>query len=78
MQFVHTLSSYIPSYANTSHDYYYYLCQEVEGDPGEEEVSEVFHDAKCGVDHPVCQPLCVIVFLFRVNGLAAVEKLKIG
>ena len=51
-----------------------YLSQEVEGDPGEDNVGEVLYNTKCSIDHPVGQPLCVIVFLFRVNGLAAGER----
>jgi len=71
---VDTLSSYTASYANLHHDYY--LGQEVEGDPGEKQISEVFHDAKGGIDHPVCQPLCVIILFFRVNGLAAAGRVN--
>ena len=47
-----------------------YLEEEVEGNPGEEDVSEVLHKPKGSVHHPVSQPLCVIVLLHRVNGLA--------
>ena len=72
---VDTLSSYTASYANLCHDYY--LSQEVEGDPGEKQISEVFHDAKGGIDHPVCQPLCVIILFFRVDGLAAAGRLNL-
>ena len=54
-----------------------YLSQEVEGDPGEDDVSEVLYNTKRSVDHPVGQPLCVVVFFYRVNGLAAGGK-RIG
>lgn len=72
---VDTLSSYTASYANLLHDYY--LGQEVEGDPREKQISEVFHDAKGSIDHPVCQPLCVIILFFRVNGLAAAGRVNL-
>ena len=46
------------------------LQQEVKGNPRKNDISEVFTDSKGSIHHPVCQPLCVIIFLLRVNGFA--------
>ena len=51
-----------------------HLGQEVEGDPAKKDVSEVFDDTKRCVDHPVGQPLCVIILVLRINSLAAKQR----
>ena len=54
-----------------------YLSQEIEGDPGKDDIGEILDNTERSIDHPVGQPLCVIILVFRVNGLAAGER-KIG
>lgn len=45
-----------------------YLSQEVEGEPGEENVSEELGDAEHAVNHPVGQPFGVVLFGRALNG----------
>lgn len=55
----------------TSRHIAHYLQQEVERDPGEQNVSEVLHNTKGSVHHPIRQPLSVIVLVHGVNSLAS-------
>lgn len=41
------------------------------GEPGEEDVRESFGDTEESVDHPVGQPLSVILFLLTLCGLGS-------
>lgn len=50
-----------------------HLCKEVKRDPSQEDVGEIFKDSKGSVDYPVSQPLCVVILLFGIYSLAAVE-----
>jgi len=51
----------------------YYLKEPVQGNPEEEDVSKEFHQMEHTVDHPVGQPLCVIIFLLALNCLDATQ-----
>lgn len=46
-----------------------HLASIVEGEPGEEDVRESLCNTEESVDHPVGQPLSVIVFLLTLYGL---------
>jgi len=50
------------------------LEQEVEWNPGEEDVSKRFDDREDTVDDPIRQPFCVVILLRALNGLDAVTK----
>ena len=48
-----------------------YLQEEVEGYPRQQDVREELQNTKDRVDHPVGQPLRVVILLLRVYGLDA-------
>ena len=45
-----------------------YLCEEIEWEPWKQEVWEIFHNGKRGVDYPVDQPLSIVIFANALHG----------
>jgi len=51
-----------------------YLEEPVERNPEEEDIGKEFHEVKHAVDHPVSQPLGIIILLLCLNRLDATSK----
>ena len=46
-----------------------YLQEPVEGHPEEEDVSDHLDKGESAVDHPICQPFCVVILTLSLNCL---------
>lgn len=55
-----------------------YLEEEVERHPGEDSVGEELDDAEESEDDPIRKPLCVVLLVLGVNGLAPVDRNRTG
>lgn len=51
-----------------------HLGQEVEWHPRKKDIREILGNTKGSIHNPVGQPLCVIVLVNRVNGLAPAQE----
>lgn len=54
-----------------------YLSQEVEREPGEENISEELGDAEHAVNHPVGQPFGVVLFGCALNGFDSANTWRV-
>lgn len=54
-----------------------YLSQEVEGEPGEEDVGEELGDAEHTVHHPVGQPFGVVLFSGALDGFDSADMSRV-
>ena len=54
-----------------------YLAEPVDGEPSDDDIRGVFNDAEESEDHPIGQPLSVVLLRSRFNCLDPVHKYKI-